>query len=114
VDFFPIYLDIAGLLVSLPADKYTYTLSCEDAFLNYVGTDLKPAPTEQTDARAGDYLTKLDSTNGQLDAAAPLPTNWLSNYSMQGRRCRPIFSTRLRNMEKASSSSRLGRKLLIR
>jgi len=90
VDFFPVFLDIKRLLEILPSGKFDYSLACEDPFLNYVATDLKPDTVR-------DYLTKLDSTTGELDAAGVLSNQPVTRIVREGHRLDPDFLGKIEN-----------------
>jgi probable HAF family extracellular repeat protein len=66
VDFFPLFVDVRGLLQVLPADRFMYKLKQEDGALNFVTTDLEPES-------AGDFLRKLSNSTA-LDNASALGT----------------------------------------
>lgn len=90
VDFFPVYLDLKQVLEALPSDQYDYTLVCDDPFLNYLVTDLKPETVR-------DYLTKLDSTTGELDAAGVLSNQPVKRIVQGGQKLDPAFLAKIKD-----------------
>jgi alpha-tubulin suppressor-like RCC1 family protein len=90
VDFFPVFLDIKRLLEILHSDKFDYSLACEDPFLNYVATDLRPETVR-------DYLTKLDSTTGELDSAGVLSNQPVTRIVREGHKLDTDFLDKIQN-----------------
>jgi len=90
VDFFPVFLDIKRLLEILPSDKFDYSLACEDPFLNYVATDLRPETVRE-------YLTKLDSTTGELDSAGVLSNQPITRIVREGHKLNTDFLDKIQN-----------------
>jgi hypothetical protein len=93
VDFFPVFLDIKRLLEILPSDKFDYSLACEDPFLNYVATDLKPETVR-------DYLIKLDSITGELDAAGVLSNQPVARIVREGHKLDTDFLDKIQDQGK--------------
>ena len=90
VDFFPVFLDIKALLKILPSDQYDYTLLCDDPYLNYVATDLKPETVR-------DYLTKLDSDTDELDSAGALSNQPVNRIGPNGHKLDTAFLDKIKN-----------------
>jgi probable HAF family extracellular repeat protein len=93
IDFFPLYFDIKALLEALPGGQYDYTLTCYDPFLNFVVTDLKPETVRN-------YLTVLDSTSGELDAAGVLSNQRVAKIGFNGCEVDQSFLDRINNTGK--------------
>src|SRR5205807_1508554 len=95
VDFFPLYLDIKQLLNVLPSDRYDYALVCDDPYLDFVATDLTPDTTR-------DYLIKLDSETGALDAASIISNEPVKRIVQRGQKLDIDFPKKIRDEEQDS------------
>jgi alpha-tubulin suppressor-like RCC1 family protein/pimeloyl-ACP methyl ester carboxylesterase len=99
VDFFPLYLDIRGLLDMFPVEgssSYTFKLRQEDGSLNFVYTDLRPDTTSnylrKLNGDARDNATALGGTTRSNGAATNRITNqgvaldpaWLKQITTEG------------------------------
>ena len=90
VDFFPVYINIRGLLKVLPPGGFstsiTYRLSQADSALNFAYTDLKPDQIQLylTDTNVSSALARADTMH-IVDTGLNLDTSFLNKISNEGK-----------------------------